>query len=325
VKGISDLATKDDRTTWLSVGERGTLLGFRIVFYMATIFGRWPARALVRAIALYYALLDRPARRASRQWWTVIQGTPPTFATIYKHILRFAQVTLDRIFLLQGKTHHFEVVQHGHELLERAQAKGRGAILLGAHLGSFEAMRARSHATDIKLSILGHFENAKMINALFSVLNPGIAARVIHIAPGSVDFIFRVQQRVQAGEFVAVLGDRTGLNEKSIVVDFFDAPARFPTGPFVLASVLRCPILLTFGLYREPNRYDLHCELFSERVDLPRKDREASIRELVQRYAHRLEHYCRLQPDNWFNFYDVWEEGALPANGQRPGAAPPAG
>ena len=322
----TQLATTDeDRTTWLSVGERGTVLGFRLVLWMATIFGRWPARLLVRAIALYYAILDRPARRASRQWWTVIQGTPPTFGTIYEHILRFAQITLDRVFLLQGKTKHFEVVHHGHELLEQARAAGRGAILLGAHLGSFEAMRARSHARDIALSILGHFENAKMINALFAALNPGVAARVIHIAPGSVDFIFKVQKRVEAGEFVAVLGDRTGLNEKAMVVDFFEAPARFPTGPFVLAALLDCPIFLTFGLYREPNRYDLHCELFAERVELPRKDRQAHLRALVQRYAQRLEHYCRLQPDNWFNFYDVWEEGAVPANRQRPAATPPVG
>jgi predicted LPLAT superfamily acyltransferase len=213
-------------------------------------------------------------------------------------------------------------VHHGHELLTAAREQGRGAILLGAHLGSFEAMRARSQARDIALSILGHFENAKMINALFSVLNPGMAARVIHISPGSVDFIFRVQQRVEAGEFVAVLGDRTGLNEKSMVVDFFGAPARFPTGPFVLAAVLDCPVFLTFGLYREPNRYDLHCELFAERVELPRPNRQAELRALVQRYAQRLEHYARLAPDNWFNFYDVWEPGALPAN-RRP--EPPTG
>jgi predicted LPLAT superfamily acyltransferase len=321
----TEIATTDERTTWLSVGERGTVLGFRLVFIMATLFGRWPARVLVRAIALYYALLDRPARRASRQWWTVIQGTAPTFGTMYRHILRFAQVTLDRIFLLQGKTKHFAVVSHGHELLEQAREQGRGAILVGAHLGSFEAMRARSHATAIPLSILGHFENARMINALFSVLNPGAAARVIHISPGSVDFIFKVQQRVEAGEFVAVLGDRTGLNERSMVVDFFGAPARFPTGPFTLAAVLKCPLFLTFGLYREPNRYDLHCERFAERVELPRKNREAELRALVQRYAQRLEHYCRIAPDNWFNFYDVWEEGAHPAHRQRPPAAAPTG
>jgi predicted LPLAT superfamily acyltransferase len=301
------IAADDERTTWLGTAERGTVLGIQIVFVMATLFGRMPARLLVRGIALWYALFDRPARRASRQWWKVIQGTTPGFRTVYRHVLRFAQITLDRLFLLRGKTHVFEVTRTGLHHLQAAREAGRGAILLGAHLGSFEAMRAGADVDDVPLNILGHFENAKMINALMARLNPGVAARVIHIAPDSVDFIFKVQERVAAGEFVAVLGDRTGLHEKTVTVDFFGRPARFPAGPFTLAAVLKCPLLLTFGLYREPNRYDLHCEPFADRVVLPRKDREAGLRDLVQRFARRLEDYARKAPDNWFNFYDFWE------------------
>ena len=79
-----------------------------------------------------------------------------------------------------------------------------------------------------------------------------------------------------------------------------------PTGPYVLASVLKCPIYLTFGLYQAPNRYDLYCEPFADDIVLPRGDREPALRALAQRYAERLEHYCRLAPDNWFNFADTW-------------------
>jgi predicted LPLAT superfamily acyltransferase len=79
-----------------------------------------------------------------------------------------------------------------------------------------------------------------------------------------------------------------------------------PVGPYLLAAILRCPIYLTFGLFHEPNRYDLYCEPFAERVELPRAAREEAARGYVQRYADRLEHFCRLAPDNWFNFYDYW-------------------
>jgi predicted LPLAT superfamily acyltransferase len=91
-------------------------------------------------------------------------------------------------------------------------------------------------------------------------------------------------------------------------VDFLGSPARFPSGSFALASVMRCPVLLTFALHTPPNRYDLYCEPLAEQVVLPRKEREAALRGYVQRYADRLEHYCRLRPDNWFNFYDFWSK-----------------
>ncbi len=306
-----------ERAAWLGTAERGTLLGIRVVFWMATVLGRAPTRVLVRLIALYYTLFDRPARTASRAWFRVVHGEEPTWGAVYRHILRFSQVTLDRIFLLRGRTSGFTVTRTGHHHLTEAIARGRGAVLLGAHLGSFEAMRAGADQDGVPLNILGHFKNARMINALFEQLDPGKAARVIHIEAGSVEFIFKVQERIDAGELVAVLGDRTGLNEKTVTVQFFGRPARFPVGPFMLAAVLKCPVFLTFGLYHEPNRYDLSCEPFADVVVLPRKQRQAHLEELVQRFATRLEDLCRRAPDNWFNFYDFWRD-ASPVVGVAP-------
>ena len=308
---MSDLATTEDRTTWLNTAERGTMLGIQVVFFIATLFGRWPARILVRFIALWYTLFDAPAKKGSEAWYTVIDGEPPSWWKRYQHVLRFSQVTLDRIFLLKGKSHVFSVMRTGSHHLQAAKESGQGAILLGAHLGSFEAMRAGADGDDLAVNVLGHFENAKMINALFEKLNPGISARVIHIGAESVDFIFKVQERIMAGEFIALLGDRTGLNEKTITVEFFGRPAQFPTGPFTLAALLKVPVLLTFGLYHEPNRYDLYCEPFAEKIVLPRRNREEKLREIVQRFANRLEDYCRKAPDNWFNFYDFWESDVV--------------
>ena len=87
---------------------------------------------------------------------------------------------------------------------------------------------------------------------------------------------------------------------------FLGAPASFPTGPYLLAAALGCPVYLGFGLYHEPNRYALYCEPFAERVVLPRATRAEAVRDHVARYAARLEHFCRLAPYNWFNFYDFW-------------------
>ncbi len=296
----------NEEATWLSSRERGALHGMRFVMWLATLFGRWPARVVLRFVAGWYYLFDRSARRASAEYLERLHGTAPTRRDVYRHLVTFAHVTLDRVFMLRGDTRGLEFTRTGDEYVQTLARERTGAIFLGAHLGSFEAMRAKAEGDHIPLNILGYFANSKVVTALFEALNPDLSARVIHIEPGTVGFILEARGRLADGELVAIHGDRVGLNESTIEVDFLGAKARFATGPLTMAAVLRCPVYLTFGLYQAPNRYDLHCEPFADRVVLPREDREAALQEYVQRYAKRLEVYCRKAPLNWFNFFDFW-------------------
>jgi len=291
---------------WLTAPERGIMLGIRALYWLATAFGRWPARTVVKFVAFWYRVFDRKAAAASRDYLTRVHGKPPSWWDIYRHILRFAHVSLDRIFLLRGKTRSFTWTRTGDEYLDQLQADKQGAILLGAHLGSFEAMRLAGVEDDVPINIVGHFENAKMINALFQKLNPEMAARVLHVGMPPMNLMVAIKNRLDKGELVAMLADRVGLRERSVVVDFFGQPAHFSAGPFLVASTMKVPIYLTFGLYTEPNRYDLFCIPFADRVVLPRKRRQEALKEYVQEYARKIEEVCRDKPDNWFNFYDFW-------------------
>jgi predicted LPLAT superfamily acyltransferase len=292
---------------WLSQRERGAILGMRIVFAIATACGRGPARLFVRLIALFYALFDRSARHASRVWLSRVRGQPASFGDVYRHILCFAHVTLDRVFLLMRKNQSLVVNRTGNHYLKALARSRTGAMLVGAHLGSFEAMRVGAATEQLPIHIVGHFQNARMINALLEGLDPELAARVLHVGEDRVGFAMALSERLERGEMVAILADRVGLNDKQVEVDFFGAKAAFPTGPFLLAAVLKCPVYLVFGLYFAPNRYELFCEPFAERIELSRTDRAAAVRDVVQRYAQRLEEYARKAPENWFNFHEIWK------------------
>ncbi len=294
--------------TWLDQRERGAVLGIRFVFWLATLFGRWPARQFVRVLAIFYAVFDRNAKRASRTWLERVHGRSVTWFEVYHHISMFAQVALDRIFLLEGKTEVFEVTRTGNEHLIGLAREQRGAILLGAHLGSFEAMRVSADEESFPVSIVGHFENARMVNALLAEVDPEMADSVIHVGDDPIGFALKIRDRLAQGHMIAVLGDRVGLNEKTVTVDFFGRSARFPAAPFILAAALRAPVYLVFGLYYEPNRYELFCEPFAERIELPRAERGEALQRMVQQYAIAVERFCRKAPDNWFNFYDFWGE-----------------
>ncbi len=183
-------------------------------------------------------------------------------------------------------------------------------------------MRAAAASYEMKINILAYFENARMISSFLGELNADFNTSVIAIKPNDPSFMFEVRDAIERGELVAVLGDRVGLGEKTVEATFFGQTARFPAGPYTLAAVLHCPVFLTFGLFRAPNHYDLHCEPFAERLDLPRKTREQALREHVQRYADRLEHYTRKAPLNWFNFFDFWRhEAPAPRAGEPPSSS----
>lgn len=320
---VSDAAPRRRRALWLDVAERGTVAGIWFFVWLSTTFGRGLSRLVLRFVVFYYVLAHRSLRRVSAEYLTRVHGTA-TFGMVYRHVLRFAEAALDRAFIVRGKLDHFEVTRTGHEHLRALVAAGRGAILLGAHLGSFEAMRMQGDRHGLRINFLGYFKNARMLNSALQALNPAATARFIPIEGSSFEFVLRVKERIEAGELIAVMGDRVGPSTPSssgsrvATVDFLGGKADFPTGAYVLASLLKCPVVLTFGLYRSPDRYELYCEPFAEEVRLPRggghgaagegSEREAALQEYAQRFASRLEHFVRLAPDNWFNFYEFWRK-----------------
>lgn len=300
---------EEGRAEWLTTRERGTMLGFRAALLVLRLLGRRVTRGLAAMIAFYYTVFSRRVREVLREFHTRVTGETPGFWGVYRHVRTFAHVVLDRFLLSVRHEKLFEIERTGNHHLVELTESGRGALLMGSHVGSYDAMRLSAQQERFRVHILGYFENARMVNSLLEELNPGHAERVIALEPGNAKQMLKVKELIESGDVVAMAADRVGLNDKTIEVEFFGRKAAFPTGPWILASVLRCPVYLTFGLYSPPNRYHLFCEPFVERVVLPRKRRQEALRELVERYAARLEEFVRRSPNNWFNFYDYW---ALP-------------
>jgi predicted LPLAT superfamily acyltransferase len=305
--------------TWLSNREKGSVLGLRFLIFLGTIFGRRVARLLVRVVALYFVLFHGSIRRALRSYYLRLQGEPPSFGTVYRHVFRFAGVVVDRFFLVKRRLDLFEFTETGKEHLERLRERGTGAILIGGHFGSFEAMRALSGHAGLPLNVVGYFKNARVVNEALEKLDPGCNVKLIEVEPSSVAFVFRIKSCIERGELVAILADRVGLTGGTVKAQFLGDEALFATGPYALAASLRCPVYFTAAVYREPNRYDLHCEPFAEQIVLPRSERQAALGRYAQQFADRLEHHVRSAPDNWFNFYEFW-----PAPAEAPAAVVPA-
>ena len=305
-------------TEWRSMGELGTIGAIRFVLFVSRFGGRAVARAMLYVVVLYYVLFSARVRRVSRDYLRR-QGLPPRLRTVFRHVLSFAHCALDRVYFLSGEMRHFEIERSGHRLLSELVDSGRGGILVGGHLGSFEAMRGGADGEDLEIHVVGNFQHTEKLNRVLDSVGTNRGPRLIDAGRGDVSAALRINEVVKSGGVVAMLADRAH-DGSTVPAQFLGGEVELPIGPWVLAAVAKCPVMLTFGLYTPPNRYNLYCELFAERIELPRDKRSEALQSVVQRYARRLEHYARLAPLNWFNFYDYWsKEGRTPS---APRAAP---
>lgn len=297
---------KQAEPEWAAKPERSNTLVLRIIVWIALTLGRRSARLFLYPICLYFFLFAGEARAASRKYLRQVLGREARIYDGFRHIHTFASTILDRVFLLSGRFDIFDVQVHHDAAAGAVVKQRRGCILLGAHLGSFEIMRA--YADKIQgppASVVMYEENARKLNSVLNTINPDLVKQVIGL--GKVDSMLKVEQALQRGEFIGILADR-GLEHggSSVTCDFLGQPAKFPDGPLRIAYMLKCPVLLMVGVYRGGNRYDLY---FEELIDMSKAEfpRNELIRQAQLRYVARIEHYCRNAPYNWFNFYDFWK------------------
>jgi predicted LPLAT superfamily acyltransferase len=297
--------------------------GGRFALWLIRSVGRHGGRAVGRAclypITLYFLARRGPERRASRAWLTRASGRPATLVEVARHIHAFASTILDRIFLLSGELHRFDIAIEGLPALDAQLAKGRGVLLFGSHLGSFEVLRVLAGTRpEMGLRVVLDKGHNPALTQLLDALNPRVAATVIDAGRPGTEILLAIGEALAQGQVVALLVDRPQPGEPSEPVPFLGAPAPFPLAPWQVAVVLGAPVVLAFGLYRGGNRYDLRFEPFSDGDTVPRPARRAHVASLIGRYAARLEDLARQFPYNWFNFYDYWEgNGNGAARGDR--------
>jgi predicted LPLAT superfamily acyltransferase len=303
---------------WASLSERGSVLGIRIVVACFRFLGERAARILLCPVVAYFLLTGPAARRASNQYFARLRSFAgesaalprPGWRTAFRHMMAFAESALHKFAAWLGKIDEDVVAFPDRAELQSLLASGKGAILIGAHLGNLELTRAlAAGGRKATVNAVIYAEHGRGFFDALAKANPDFSVNLIHVAEVGPGTSIELKDKVDRGELLVLVGDRTPPNERgrTCSVDFLGAPAQFAKGPFILASLLECPVYLFFCL-KEGDGYSIHLERFAERVSLPRAEREARLRELAQRYAHRLEVYCLKAPYQWFNFYDYWEE-----------------
>ncbi len=294
---------------WRQRPEGGGFFALWLIRFIALYCGRGIARVILYPVTLYFYFRRGYERRASHHFLSRVQGSSASPWQVLRHIHSFASVILDRVFMLARGENGFRLEIEGLEQMHQRLDEGGGMLLMGSHLGSFEALRMLSQRHDeVALRVVLDKKQAPALTALLDALAPDIGRGVIDGSQDPASVVLAVGEAARQGHMVALLADRGHHGENMLRVPFLGRPAAFPVGPWMLAATLRIPVTLCFGLYLGGNRYKLVFESFADPRDLPRRARGEAVAEFVRAYAQRLEHHARAHPYNWFNFYDFWHD-----------------
>ncbi len=300
---------------WARQGERGNALVLKLMAAIAVACGRPVARLLLHPIALYFVLCSPQARRHSRRYLGRVLGRRPSFADGYRHVHTFANLVLDRVYFSRGEVGAFELDVRGLEHLDDALAAGRGAVLLGAHMGSFAALHALGGArAGPRVAMVMYPDNARMIQATLRAIAPRAHLDIIALGrPGSM---LAVREWLAGGGLVGMLADRQldqpSQRDHTVRLPFLGVAAPFGEGPLRMAQLLRQRVYFMAGVYQGGRRYEVCFEPLADFTQ-PVADaasRADALRAALHAYVQKLEALCRHAPYNWFNFHDFWQEDA---------------
>ncbi|UNK27404.1 glycosyltransferase family 2 protein [Serratia plymuthica] len=315
---------------WSATEERHGLWGIRLMLQVYRLFGRRAFQLLLYPVIGYFWLTGRAQREASRDYLQRLRGFAqgrqralPVPLNSFRHFMRFGDAMLDKLASWRGELHDIQLVDRAG--FERQIASGQGTLILASHLGDIESCRALGELdASVKVNALVFTEHAERFNQVMKEVNPRANLNLIQVTSLGPETAMRLQDKLNAGEWVAIVGDRTsagkhqrGERPRVVWSHLLGKPAPFPQGPFVLAAALRCPVFLMFGL-KQQGRLNLYFESFADPLLLPRDQRHQALQQAVDNYAARLEHYCLLAPLDWFNFFDFWQLAARPSAQQEP-------
>ena len=307
------MAAEDGSKHWAEMNERGADWGPALLGFVYRTLGRSACLVVLAPVILYFYAFGAPQRRASLDYLNRVwapSGRPgrPNHWHALKHFFAFGVSLVDKFGAWIGQIDRDQIEAVDGEGFTAIRADLRGSLILSAHVGATEIIRAvASRHQRRRINVVIHTKNAARYNALIERFAPQSQISLLEASDFDVTTAVNISAAIERGEWVVLMGDRMPVsqNTRTIAVDFLGAPAHFPQGPFVLAAALRCPVYLLL-CYRDAGKYRIHAEQLSDGVQVSRRRRMDNLRGLVRRYADALEALVKAAPYQWFNFYEFW-------------------
>jgi len=307
---------------WATMKEAGAQTGMRFMVWIYTALGRTVFGLVLAPVMAYFFIRRRSARRASLDYLRRVQkcypeslaGRPLIWLS-FRHFLAFGHSLLDKYLAWAETPDGIAMSPDEEAILLEAAASERGCLVIGSHFGNLEYSRGIAFRhPGLVINVLLYDQHAGKFAALMNESEPDSRMNLIQVTDMDFEIALRLREKVQRGEWVIIAGDRIPVGEDKRIckASFFGEKADFPVGPYVLASLLNCPVYL-LHCYRREGRYQLGIEFFEDEIQAPGRNRQDAYLRAARKYARALEKQVARYPLQWFNFFDFWENQKDPS------------
>ncbi|MBV4356179.1 LpxL/LpxP family acyltransferase [Pinibacter aurantiacus] len=285
--------------------SKGTPLGYRIFISILKNFGVVPAYLLLRFVAGYYFLFDRKSSKILRSYFRdhLHFSKWKTIGMMYKNYYVFGQGIIDKVVMMANVENQFTFDFDGEENLRSITALGKGGLLLSAHLGNWEIAGHLLKRLETRINIVMYDGEHEKIKQYLEGVTGKRNMNVI-VIKDDISHIYAINEALRNNELVCMHADRFVDGNKTVSHEFLGEEARFPLGPFILASTFKVPVSFVYA-FKETNK---HYHLFSsEPKRYGHLTKGEVVPALLKDYVEEMERKTKLYPAQWFNYYDFWK------------------
>ena len=290
-----------DKRPW-NGKSRGGGVGYACFIFIIRTLGLRCAYTLLALIAVYFIPFAPKATAAIWHYNRKRRQLGPIRAGIelYRHYYTFGQILIDRVAFRCGlqQKYRFELDNYDRfiELLSHS-----GAILIGAHIGCWEAGSSFFGDYARKLNLVMFDAEHQRIKEVLNRYGQPEAYKIIAVDQDPLEAMLKIKIALNNGEYVCFNGDRYLDRSHSVGVTLLGGPARLPSGPFRIACRCHEPVVFYYAMRERKRTYRF---LFTA---LPANSFD-NEQQLIDRYVTSLENTVRRYPRQWFNFYPYWDD-----------------
>lgn len=285
--------------------SKGTPLGYSIFVYILRKAGVPPAYLLLRYVVLYYFLFSWKSSKVLWQYFRQRQGFGKlrSLAGIYQNYYLLGQTLIDKIVIMAGIPNPVTIDFTDHPYLEEMVAGGKGGLLVSAHIGNWEVAGYMLKRLNTRINVVMYDAEHQKIKDYMTQVTGGRNMNVI-VIKDDISHIYEISKALGNNELVCIHADRFVEGNKTVSHPFLGSPARFPVGPFALASTFKVPVSFVFANKTSKYNYYFHGSRPTMYSHLPKKEQTT---QMLADFVAEMEEKVRLYPDQWFNYYNFWE------------------